>query len=58
METDEVAMVGLRMSAAIRVVGRILVEFQLTEDERAAIGDLVELISRRLSDVSVKHFSN
>lgn len=58
MVIDDVAMVGLRMAAVTKLVGRVLVEFELTDDERGAVGDLLELISHRLADVSVKHFSN
>lgn len=58
MDTDQAAMVALRMSAATRLVGRFLIDCELTEDERAAMGDILQLIAARMSDVSVKHFSN
>ncbi len=37
MELDDVAMISLRMSAATKLVGRVCINFELTEDERAAM---------------------
>jgi hypothetical protein len=58
MDKDQAAMVALRMAAATRLVGRFLTECELTEDERAAMGDILSLIAARMSDASVRHFSN
>ena len=58
MGIDDVAEVALRMAAATKLVGRVIAEFELTEDERSAVSVLINLISNRLADVSVKHFSN
>lgn len=57
MDTDQAAMVALRMAAATRLVGRFLTDCELTDDERAAMGDILSLIAQRMSEASVKHFS-
>lgn len=58
MDKDQAAMIGLRMSAATGLIGRVLIELDLTEDERGALGDILEMISQQLADSSVKHFMN
>lgn len=57
MEGDQAVAVALRMAAATRLVGRFITDCKLTEDEMAAVGDILSLIAARVSDASVEHFS-
>ena len=57
MEEDQAVVIALRMAAATRLVGRFVTDCKLTEDEMAAVGDILSLIAARMSDASVKHFS-
>jgi hypothetical protein len=46
------------MAEATRLMGRILIEYDLSESDQAAAGEILKLIAQRLSDVAVSHFSS
>lgn len=57
MVKDDALETSLCMAEATKFMGRILIEYNLSESERAAAGEILMLIAQRLSDVAVNHFS-
>jgi hypothetical protein len=55
---DDALETSLRMAEATRLMGRILIEYDLSESDQAAAGEILKLIAQRLSDVAVSHFSS
>lgn len=55
--TQDVASHGLRMAEATKLIARVMKEFELNELEQEAVGEILDLIARRLIDESVKFCS-